>query len=194
MDALKLPDSPAVHHYPEGWESNTWEGRVTVAFSHPRYGWIDMVILCDAGTNLCRVRLSDVFDPFPDMLDWLCNIARGNLPALLTIDEEGQLKHLLARALPEFKETGHDVELRIIGDGYDELKQCPTLESFFLTRINRRQFLREYHRCLKSWLENVYDDSQWHIRASEEDCDGPPHPLENLRNLDLERLASLLPD
>lgn len=52
------------------------------------YGWAKLHLsLDDATVTIC---LSDVFDPFPELLAWGREIGEGDLPVEMEIDEEGQ--------------------------------------------------------------------------------------------------------
>jgi hypothetical protein len=53
------------------------------------YGWARLHLTLDATTvSIC---LSDVFDPFPELVAWGREIDEGDLPIQMEIDEEGQI-------------------------------------------------------------------------------------------------------
>lgn len=51
------------------------------------YGWAELHFHLNEYTNV--IRLSDVFDPFEGLMNWLANIADNHLPAEIYINEEG---------------------------------------------------------------------------------------------------------
>jgi hypothetical protein len=53
------------------------------------YGWAKLHLTLDATTvSIC---LSDVFDPFPELVAWGREIDEGDLPIQMEIDEEGRI-------------------------------------------------------------------------------------------------------
>ncbi len=53
------------------------------------YGWAKLHLTLDAATvSIC---LSEVFDPFPEMVAWGREIDEGDLPIQMEIDEEGHI-------------------------------------------------------------------------------------------------------
>lgn len=54
-----------------------------------QYGWADLYLSLDAAT--AEVRLSQVFDPFDELLAWAREIDEGDLPIEMEIDEEGTI-------------------------------------------------------------------------------------------------------
>lgn len=83
------------------WRLPFWNGRVTVAFSYAKSGWIQMALMATPFCKSVVVHCSDVFDPFPAMQMWLEKIARKELPADWEIDEEETMVLLRARAEPD---------------------------------------------------------------------------------------------
>lgn len=57
-----------------------------------QYGWADLYLSLDAAT--AEVRLSQVFDPFDELLAWAREIDEGDLPIEMEIDEEGTIVRL----------------------------------------------------------------------------------------------------
>ena len=56
------------------------------------YVWAKLHLTLDAVT--VSIRLSDVFDPFPELVAWGREIDGGDLPIGMEIDEEGQIAEL----------------------------------------------------------------------------------------------------
>ena len=53
-----------------------------------KYGWAKLHLTLDAVT--ATIYLSDVFDPFNELVAWGREIDEGDLPIQIEIDEEGQ--------------------------------------------------------------------------------------------------------
>lgn len=77
-------------HFPP--ESHPWVGKITFSFGYPEQGWIQFAITSATFMQGVIVHLSNVFDPFPEFIRWLGDIADGNLPSEFVIDEEGEEK------------------------------------------------------------------------------------------------------
>ncbi|MCB1615948.1 MAG: hypothetical protein KDI30_08040, partial [Pseudomonadales bacterium] len=63
-----------------------------VRFEMEEYVWAKLHLTLDAVT--VSIRLSDVFDPFPELVAWGREIDGGDLPIGMEIDEEGQIAEL----------------------------------------------------------------------------------------------------
>lgn len=83
--------------------------KIQVSFVRYGRGWILMRLGLPEKT--IPIHLSSVFDPFPDLLNWLEDICTDCLPAELLIDEEGYGKKLIANKLP--KDARDSVLLKI---------------------------------------------------------------------------------
>jgi len=59
-----------------------------VRFEMEEYGWAKLHLSLDDATVM--IHLSNVFDPFPELLAWGREIGEGDLPVETEIDEEGQ--------------------------------------------------------------------------------------------------------
>jgi len=107
--------------YPEDWESCClWDGKISVQFGFPADGWVLLSLLTTAYNGSLTIHLSDTYDPFWDMVDWLKEIADGNLPASFKIDEEGNYKELIVISYQGRYSAYADIEFRINGDYWDE--------------------------------------------------------------------------
>lgn len=83
--------------------------KIQISFTDRKHGWILMKL--NLPEKMISVYLSNVFDPFPDLLDWLEKICHNDLPAALTIDEEGYGKKFVALKVP--KDATNSILLKI---------------------------------------------------------------------------------
>jgi hypothetical protein len=174
------------HDYPKDWETSClWDGKVSVHFGYPADGWVLLSLLTTAYNSSLVIHLSDTWDPFWDMVDWLKAIADDDLPAKFTIDEEGHSKTLIVS-----RYTGHygkysDIEFRINGDSWNEDRKETVENCYFLTRATRIQLLSEFTSRLEMWLRDDYDPAAWNHTEMEDD---PNQPYADLRRLDIQGL------
>jgi hypothetical protein len=68
--------------------------RINLRLEMGKHGWAMLHISLDDVTVM--IKLSEVFDPFGDMLAWGREIAEGDLPVKMEIDEEGEVALLTA--------------------------------------------------------------------------------------------------
>lgn len=132
---------------------------IQVSFTNEGHGWILMKL--DLPEKLISVHLSNVFDPFPDMLRWMEDICKDWLPAILIIDEEGYGKKLIADRLS--KEANDSVLLRVYEWGKsrrDYLLTKSEIPKHMLVKsvLNRLQSFCEREKDL-SWRNdyNLYE-------------------------------------
>lgn len=122
--------------------------KVTICFGYPESGWMQMVILANFKHHI--IWLSDVFDPFPDMVRWLKGITRG-LSETLHIDEEGELSYLTTRTLDDSR-----VELIIESDHAEDSDDLQHVAAHVVAIVERRQFVEELYRQLTEFLKVKY--------------------------------------
>ena len=144
-------------------------------------------LLTTAYNGSLVIYLSDTYDPFWDMIDWLKSIADNELPASFKIDEEGQYKELIARPYSGRYSDDADIELRINGDFWNEEKKEIQEGCHFLSRAKRSQLLDEFVRRLDQWLREDYDPNGWNRSWRE---DEPDNPLTDLINLDIKGIKA----
>ena len=70
------------------------DAKITVRLEMKEYGWAQLHLRLDA--TEATIHLSSVFDPFPELVAWGREIAEGDLPIEMEIDEEGQESVLTA--------------------------------------------------------------------------------------------------
>jgi hypothetical protein len=61
---------------------------ISIRLEMREYGWAKLHLTLDAVT--ATIHLSDVFDPFDELVAWSREIDEGDLPIQMEIDEEGQ--------------------------------------------------------------------------------------------------------
>jgi hypothetical protein len=183
-DGNEAPD--ACLGLPDDWESCClWDGKVAVQFGYNEYGWVMLGVLATAFNQTVILRLSDAFDPFPRLLEWLEKIADGLLPARWCIDEEGIKKELILTPYVGRYAQSSDAELRILEWAWDGEKRRMARQRLLLMRVKKSQILGEFYRRLEQWLEKDYDPEHWKMGARE---DFPGETWWDLRNLDLDGL------
>ena len=165
--------------YPKNWESTClWDGKISVHFGYPAHGWVRLSLLATAFGGSVVIDLSEVFDPFWEMVGWLKTIADDNLPASFKVDEEGNYKEFIVSRYAGHYAQCSDIEFRVSGDFWNEQNGEVEQRCYFLTRATRKQLLGEFTRRLESWLANDYEPDCW--------LGADPNDLSrDLRNLDL---------
>ena len=156
-------------------ETHSWAGKVTIGFSYPYHGWIQFVVTATTYVQNVIVKLSNVFDPFPELIRWLETIAEGNLPNEFVIDEEGVEK--IFRAIPV---NGDEFIFEIVEllYGEDKSEEEPI---FLYVQVTRKQFLSEFLKRWDDFLENQYDPAQWEERR-----------VPSLRELDVSKIREFV--
>ena len=64
------------------------DAQLTIRLEMEEYGWAKLHLTLDDAT--ATIHLSEVFDPFPELVAWGREIGEGDLPVEMEIDEEGQ--------------------------------------------------------------------------------------------------------
>lgn len=157
-----------VSRYPKKWDSNFYDSAITLVLAPPDCGWIRLLLTGSGWTKTADVSFSGVYDPIPAFVDWFCAIAQDNLPACIDINEEGVFCSFVARPV---KNRPDWMELHIYrSSARDEgAKDAKTLH---LSRCEKRQFVKEFHRRFTQWLQKDYIPEQWHHYGRHDDEDG----------------------
>lgn len=171
---------------PPDWEKVClWDGKLSVQFGHPKDGWVLLGLLTTAYNQSLVLRLSNVFDPFEEMVTWLGEIAEGRLPATLRIDEEGVEKELIVSAYSGNHRADSDIEFRVVGTAWNAEAKREVWKLLLLVRLKREQLFTEFYRRLERWLAEDYVIEAWQPSAQE---DYPDETWWDLRNLDIDGL------
>jgi hypothetical protein len=148
--------------------------KIQVSFIDEGHGWILMKL--ELPEKTISVNLSNVFDPFPDLLRWMEDICKDCLPALLIIDEEGYGKKFIADRLP--KDAKVSVLLRVYEwrksnrDKLDKLLVKSEISKYIFVKsvLNRLQSFCEKKRDLPwrsdySLYELPFDRVRKHLKG-----------------------------
>lgn len=134
---------------------------ISLAIQKCRSGWIPMTF--SSRTAWVKIYASDCFDPFQALIDWICEIANGDLPATITIDEEGIEKTLYA-------ENAGDIYLKLIISDFDydegttpnpykDDLEYPRI--YIKTFIDKDMLVNEFYTSLKIFFSDPDNYSQW---------------------------------
>ena len=134
---------------------------VGVELEQAGYGWIDLSIAI--GDDNATIALSDNFDPFPVLLEWLQAIAGGDLPVACEIDEEGSWKKLVSHSF------GRDRLLIAVLDRQSETE-------FVAGVVERLAFLNAFREELTGFFQDPKRFEQFKWRSTEDtDDDQQPY-------------------
>ncbi len=118
------------------------------------YGWIELEL--GLGDQKLLITLSDVYDPFPALLEWLLVVAEGDLPIAVDIDEEGSEARLLAHRLDE-----HRLLVAVL-DRYGEAERGAAV-------VDRGAFLEAFREELRRFLRHDLDTERWGSAGDDEE-------------------------
>ena len=148
--------------YPDDWEScGLWDRPLSVHLGYAQYGWVALSLLGGGVWTKAIVSLSNVYDPFDNLLAWLYSVADGALPAVLVINEEGSRQRLEVRRYTGRYAPDSDVEFRVTELDWDGL-ELPGEPYRMLLRTTRVQLLDEFTRRLSAWLQLDYVADDWY--------------------------------
>jgi hypothetical protein len=168
---------------PPDWDKVClWDGKLSVQFGYAKHGWVLMGLIATGYNQSLVLHLSNTFDPFEKLLEWLGAIAEGKLPATLRIDEEGVEKELIVSAYTGNYRAYSDIEFRVIGTVWDGEAKRDVWRRLLLVRLKREQLLNEFCGRFERWLAEDYVVEDWHPTAKE---DFPDETWWDLRNLDV---------
>jgi hypothetical protein len=136
-------------------EEHSWAGKVTLCFSYPIAGWIQLAVFATAYVQPMVVDFSNVYDPFGELAKWLEDIATGNLPSQFHFDEEGKFKAFRAKPVNE------DEFIFEIIEPYWEQLQREEEPVYLYVQVARHQFLSEFLKRWDDFLENYYEPEHW---------------------------------
>lgn len=129
------------------YETEGWTGKITFCFSYAQIGWVLLWISTTSYLQHITIHLSDVFDPFPDLIRWIEAIAESRLPSEIEIDEEGVIKQLYAN------HAGNNlVDIQIKDDDGKIIFRC---------RCDRRQLVNEFVNKFELFREQYFETKDW---------------------------------
>ena len=116
---------------------------LSVFLEPPEAGWMNLTISADSQTVV--IHTSDVFDPYPEIVQWLRSVKAGRLPSIVEIDEEGRIKVLAAdftgKGLIRFTAADYDY-----GEGFEDEPEYPRV--YIDVEIDGARFLQEFCSAL----------------------------------------------
>jgi hypothetical protein len=166
-----------------------WEGHITLCFGRPDSGWLLLAILSTVFNMHHVIHLSDVFDPFEDMVSWVVNIVKGE-SSVLEVNQEGDFSFLTARII-----DNEWFELIVETDYYeDEEKEgidVAFVQKKVLALVNRKNFVKEFYRRFQDFLLQDYTGVGWN-NVDTEDRTPEESAAGDLRNIDLSPIRGFL--
>ena len=132
------------------------------------YGWAYLHLT--VGDAAAAIHLSEVFDPFEDLVAWGRELEEGDLPIQMEIDEEGVVTVLTALST----EDPERVLLRVIRRFSDEV---------FLEAIVARTVLAATLKSeLRRFFATEFDPQHWDLRGDDSDDDDKFQVKERMLN------------
>lgn len=126
------------------WQKINTDLKVQLAMGN--HGWADLFF--DYQGKFYNIALSDVFDPFQDLVHWVDDIAQNRLPATLEIDEEGHSAELSATLI-----KNDEINFSVKSVNYDE--------QYFAISINRQTLVRAFQIEIKRFFSQEFDPLHW---------------------------------
>ena len=142
---------------------------VKVKFFPPKDGWIK-IILTYKGRDI-PIYSSDVFDPYPALLNWLEKVLENELPARWHINEEDAFIDFIA----DTDESGKG-RLRLIGKQRGEEYEDQTVYTF-VDAPDLTGIAKEIYRGFREMLDHEFEPGEWGM---------------DIRKLDWERIDKYL--
>lgn len=118
------------------------------------HGWADLYF--DYQGKYYNIALSDVFDPFKDLVHWVDDIAQNRLPVIIEINEEGHTAQLSATLI-----KNDDIEFVVKSVNFDE--------QFFTITINQQALVRAFQIEIKRFFSQDFDPNHWDKRGFDEE-------------------------
>lgn len=141
---------------------------ISLAIEKCKSGWIPMTF--SSRTAWVMIYASDCFDPFQDIIDWLCKIARNELPAAITINEEGIEKTLHAEKATEtyikLSITDFNYDEGITPEPYEDDLEYP--RTYIKTFVNPDMLINEMLTAFKSFFSDPQNYSPWKTLGNKE--------------------------
>ena len=128
---------------------------VDAAFTLPDAGWIRMTIGGLTGDSY--IRCSDMYDPFPDMVEWLEAICSGQPHAVWEVDCEGFVALLVYHADTQVYGWGDGARLIWCEAGHEVWKLSAMA-------VEPRALVEGIWRAFQAMVrEPAYDPAQWEV-------------------------------
>jgi hypothetical protein len=158
---------------------------IEVNFGEAHVGW--QPVFLSAAKHSTRFHASDVYDPFPEIIQWLEIIARGECGRVV-VNQEGSYQELLALPVTDRERVRIVVSvLPRSEDGFREIELD--------IDISRRRFVGAFYGALHAHAESEdYDPYQWTFRLLKDDLvrSGIAPSPEQLAGLDATSLRDVV--
>ena len=132
--------------------------RLSIEFIMHEHGWAALHFTLN--DHVINIDLSDVIDPFADIVGWIDDIALGRLPATITIDEEGHVMTLTIR--PNDTQTGW-VWLSVTGSRGD---------SYLQVACDRQALNHKLRLELLRFFRHTFNPTHWGLHRTHPLADG----------------------
>lgn len=113
-------------------------------------------LLLTLGERTAEITLSEIYDPFPELLEWLQFLATGDLPIGVTIDEDGSEARLVAHS------CGEDRLIVAVLDLWENTVRTSGV-------VETEEFLSAFRRELTDFLQNRFDVQAWLYHEDQEE-------------------------
>jgi len=160
----------------------------SVRFAPPADGSLAVAIET-AGQHM-KIQASDLYDPFPDLIDWLKDIADGHLPWMI-IEQEGRAAELFT-----FAGDAPDTIRFVAGEVGNEGPRHEQRQVMIDVQVARRTLVAAFYRGLRACAKSAdYDVWHWARRTVEDVLRerAPDTEFDRLHLLPAEELERLLP-
>lgn len=116
----------------------------SIHFKMHHYGWAALHLNCD-GINVL-IDLSDVFDPFQDLVNWGWNIQQNILPASININEEGHIVTIIASN----SKTENTLSIQLKSRSFK-----------YTFKIDRLGFCHIFKQEVKRFFKDEFNTNEW---------------------------------
>ncbi len=113
-------------------------------------------LLLTLGERTAEIALSEIYDPFPELLEWLQCLASGDLSIGVTIDEDGSEAQIVAHS------GGKGRLIIAVLDRWENTVRIAGV-------VETEGFLAAFRRELADFLQNRFDVQSWLYHEAEED-------------------------
>lgn len=113
-------------------------------------------LLLALGERTAEIVLSEIYDPFPELLEWLQCLAAGDLPIGVAIDEDGSEARIVAHSCGEGR-----LLVAVLDRWENTVRTAGVVET--------REFLSAFRHELTDFLQNRFDVQAWLYHEHEEE-------------------------
>lgn len=137
-------------------------GAVKIDFYVTDVGWILFSVIHNE--TIVRISAECLWDPFPDMIEWLEAVADNARPAHFDMTARGWTHRFVAR--PVDQETFHFLLLGF-DDGENEPDESAVCE-YISAQISKAGFIREFYGEFRAYVTTRHDPNEWMSRTYED--------------------------